>query len=148
MNVASTTCSFLLAQANVAGPHETYLQSIFRSAGPGACLLILSSGLAIFIGACFVAAKCRRPSSIAAYLILLPLPLVLAIYGALEGQMHSLIVVSSRPEAQLSTPQIADGVAAALSPLFIAITVVFPSYVLLAIVLILRTAKASKGSPE
>ena len=148
MNVAGDICFSVLAQANIAQPHESYLESVCRSAGPANCLIIVTTGLAVFIGACFVAAKCRRPSVIASYLFFLPLPLIVAFYGAVEGQMHSLIVLSSSPEVQPSASQIAAGVASALSPLFVAMTVTFPSYLVLVIGLMFCAAKAGKHSAD
>jgi hypothetical protein len=146
MNVTYTACTFLLAQVAVAGSHESYLQSVLHSAGPSACVWVLATGLAVFIGACFVAARCQRPSVIAAYLTLLPLPLIIAIYGAIEASMHSLIIMSSSPAVQPTSTEIAGGIATTLSQLFLSITVTLPSYLLLAIVLIRRTVRAGKGS--
>jgi hypothetical protein len=139
----------VIAGANVAGPHESYLESIYHSAAkPGGCLLTLPIGLAVFVGACIVAVKCRRPSVIASYLIVLPLPLIVGIWGAIEGPMHSLIIMSLCPTVQPSTPEITAGVATTLSTLFISIAVTLPSYLLVATVLIVRTAKAGRGSAE
>ena len=56
MDLSSAACSFLLAQANVARVQDSYLVSLFHSAGP-VSLLILLAGLAVFIGACFVVVK-------------------------------------------------------------------------------------------
>ena len=142
MDISNATCSFLLAQANVPGAHESYLEAIYRLVGPVEFLLILSTGLAVFIGACLVVTKCRQPSTIASWLVLLPLPLIVSIYGLLASQIQSLIALSLSPAVQPSASQIAAGVAAALSPLFLGITVTFPSYLILAIGLVFRTFKA------
>ena len=116
MSIAGTAFSLLLlAQVNIGGVPESYLGSLYRSVGLVETLLIVSAGLALLVGACWVVFKNRRPSVIAAYLVFLPLPLILGSYGPLEKQIHSLIVLSRSPTVQPFASQIAAGIASAFS---------------------------------
>jgi hypothetical protein len=58
-----------------ARPPEPYLVWMIRSLGLFGFLSLLT-GLAVFVGACFVVYLARRPAVIASYLVFLPLPLI------------------------------------------------------------------------
>jgi hypothetical protein len=148
MNISGVASSILIARANVAAAQKAYFEWFFAALGPGNCAWLLSVGIAVFLGACFVVVKSRRPSVIASYLVLLPLPMIVGLWRVLAGQISSLSVLSLSPAAvaNLSGCNIAAGVAAGLLPLFVALMVTFPSYLVLAAGLMFRTAKAGKGS--
>jgi len=150
MDFTIMICSSLLAQANAAAVQKSFLSWAMESLGTLSGLTILLAGVSIFAGACFAVAKSRRPAVIASCLVLLPLPLLVGICGALKGQIASLSVLAASPEAvaKLSGADIAGGVAAGLLPLFVALMVTWPSYLVLAAGLIVRTAHVKSGSPE
>ena len=104
-------------------------------------LMVMASGLAVFIGACLVVIRSRRPAVIKAYLVFLPLPLMFGVYGALKGNISSLSVVAMS-EVTLTSSEIAGGVAESLLLPFEAMTVIFPSYFVIAIGLFIRTLAA------
>jgi uncharacterized protein (DUF983 family) len=143
MNVPNLIGWLPIAAVNAVGARESYFQALMNSAGRATCLVILTIGLAAFIGACFVVAKCR-PATIASCLVLLPLPLIVSVFGLLGGLVQSLLVLSASPESQPTTAQFATAAAASLSPLFLWFTVTLPSYLVLGIGLVLRTLKAGK----
>jgi hypothetical protein len=149
-DVAQALAGVLLAQVPAAAAPKTFFAWARESLGPFHSLAILSAGVAVFVGACLVVAKSRRPAAITSYLILLPLPFMVGLTRALSGQIGSLAVLSLSPEAvaQLSGSDIAGGVAGGLLPLFVALMVTWPSYLLLAVGLIARTTLSKQGSPE
>lgn len=129
---------------------RSFLSWALKSLGTFHGLTVVLAGVAVFAGACFAVAASRRPAVIASCLILLPLPLMVGVCGALKGQIASLAVLSmsSAAAAKLSGPDIAGGVAAGLLPLFVALLVTWPSYLVLAAGLIARTALFKTGSSE
>ena len=68
-----------------------------------AMLMALVSGLAIFGGACYLVATRRPLAALAAYLVLLPLPILIVVCGFLKGMWASLSVISASPDIQLPT---------------------------------------------
>jgi len=143
MNVTNVSRGLLLAQVKGVGG-ESYLQAFCRAVGPSDCVVVLLAGLAVFAGACFLVAKCRQPSVIASCLIFLPLPLLIALFRALGKQVEGLLTLSAS-SVQPSTAQIAAAVASGLAPLFLALMVTWPSYLVFAVGLVVRTVNHSKG---
>ena len=105
-------------------------------------LFVLILGLAIFIGACLVVAKYRRTSTIAAYLVLLPLPTYIGILGQLNGIYASLSVISVSG-AQPSRQEWAGGFAESALIMFLCLLVTLPSYLVLAYGLLASTCNSS-----
>ncbi|MGO8749972.1 MAG: hypothetical protein ACLQNE_28840 [Thermoguttaceae bacterium] len=148
MNVTGIISFSLLAQVNAAPAGKSFFQWAFETLGTDASLEVLTAGVVVFLGSCFVVAKSRRPSVIASCLILLPLPSMVAVGKTLSRLVGSLAVLSqsSAAVAQLSGPQVAGGVAASLLPLSLALMVTWPSYLVLAVGLIVRTVFSNRGS--
>ena len=139
MNVTYCAGCLLAAQANAAAMPKTFIRWVYETLGRETAAAILLAGLAVFVAACIVVARSRRPAVIAACLVLLPLPLMIGLCRALASQISSLSVLSvAVPAIELSGPQIAAGVAAGLLPLLLALVVIWPSYLVLAIGLIVR----------
>jgi hypothetical protein len=85
----------LLAQAE-APVRQSYLAWMYHSLGFFYAVVIPLAALMVFLGACLVVAMSRRPAVIAAYLVFLPLPLLIGLYGTIEGfiAVYSVIVMS------------------------------------------------------
>lgn len=146
MGVAiSVTWFHVLAQINAVPVRTTsFFSWAYELLGPGTSLVILLAGLVVFLAACVAVTKSRRPSVIAAYLTLLPLPVLLGIFLALGPQISSLAVFSLPAQPAPSSSQTAAGVAGALLPIYLALMVSWPSYLVLAIGLIVRTVQSGK----
>ena len=94
-------------------------------------------GLAIFFGAIFVVAMNRRPAVIASYLLFVPLPWLLGLFGALRivGQMCDQINYGVR----LQQEEIAKYMSEPLSFLLLGLVATIPAYLVVAIGLFVRT---------
>ena len=102
-------------------------------------LLTLLLGLMIFIGACYLMATKRRPAVLAAYLVLLPLPLLINLCGWLKGLISSLEAIATLPNVAVTNVDLAAATADSLLGLLVALLVSAPSYFVLAVGLLLRT---------
>lgn len=131
----------LLAQAQPPVP-ESFALWVVRCLGLFGFLALLI-GVVIFVGACFVVARARRPAVIASYLVFLVLPLLLATLQVLKGNVASFSVLA-RTGAELTQSQINSGVAQSLLLPFVALTVTLPSYLVIAVGLFIRTLRADK----
>jgi hypothetical protein len=144
MNVLNVVGSLVIAQIHAVGARQSYFAGVIDAAGRAQFLVILTIGLAAFVGACVVVAKYRRPSVIATCLVVLPVPLMVSVFGLLLGLVRSLIVLAASPEAQPTTSQFAAAAAASVSPLLLWFAVTIPCYLVLGIGLVLCTLKARK----
>jgi len=140
MNALSS--AFVLAQTN--GPVQRSLLSwMFNAIGLFYGLVLPLAGFVIFIGACLVVARSRRPAVIAAYLVFLPLPLLIGVYGSIRGFIASYSVIAM----STSTPnpaEVAEGISTALFTSLVGLMVTFPAYFVLAIGLFTRTLFSQK----
>ena len=87
MNAHTLVWSSLATQANLAPGQQSTLMWMIDAAGPFNLFLLVGLGFALFIGACAVVTLSRRPNLVAAYLVLLPMPLfagILLVVGQLE----------------------------------------------------------------
>lgn len=109
-------------------------------------LLALICGLLIFGGACYVVATRQRPTVLAAFLVLLPLPVFIASYGVMRGVADSLSVIGKMPGIQLKTEEIAGATAASLDDVLLAILISAPSYFVVAYGLLARTLNPPTNS--
>jgi hypothetical protein len=110
-------------------------------------LLMVLSGLLIFAGACCLIATKQRAGAIAAYMVLLPLPVAISICGWLKGSISSLVVIAASPNLPLTSADVAGGLASSLLCVFAAVLVSAPSYLLLAIGLLLRALRHPHETP-
>lgn len=134
MNAFSSV--LVLAQTGPVG--KSFLYWMVEALGPFYSLVIPLAGLVIFMGACLVVAMSRRPAVIAAYLVFLPLPLLIGIYGSIQGFIASYSVIA----ASVVTPkpsEVAAGISTGLFTSLVGLMVSFPAYFVLASGLFLRT---------
>lgn len=92
----------------------------------------------IFVGACAVVLAARRPAVIAAYLVVLPLPLLIGIFGSLHGFINALQVIAQASAAPKPS-EIAEGVSTGLFTTLVALLLSFPAYFVVAGGLVVRT---------
>ena len=109
-------------------------------------LLAVLSGLLILGGACYLVATKRRPSVLAAYLVLLPLPVLITVCGSMNGLISSLTVIAASPNVTLTTSDIAAAIANSLFGLLVALLISVPPYIVLAVGLLLRTMRSQSDS--
>ena len=127
----------ILAQAFQ--PNTSQLGVILGGLSSFSAILALLSAALIFFGACYLFATKRRPAVLAAYLVLLPLPVIVSISGWISGTIASLSVIAASPDLQITNQDIAGGVAASLISLYAAMLASAPTYVVLAYGLLVRT---------
>ena len=133
----------LFAQAE--GPvQRSFLSWMFNSLGPFYALVLPLSGLAVFVGACLVVCLSRRPALIAAYLVFLPLPLMLGVLGSIDGFISSFAVIATSPTAPKPS-EVAEGISTGLFTSLVGLMVTFPAYIVAAIGLFLRTLSSRKA---
>ncbi len=104
-------------------------------------LLTLLSGVALFIGACVLVCVTRRPAVLAAYLVFLPLPFLIGLAGALKGCVASFEVFA-RSGVEPKSSEILMGVTESLLTPMMALTVTFPSYLVIAFGLFIQVLLA------
>jgi hypothetical protein len=117
---------------------QSLLSWAFNALGPFYGLLIPAVGLAVFIGACVVVATSRRPAVIAAYLVFLPLPLLIGVFGSFHGFISSLSVMANSavtPKAR----EVAQGLSMGLFTTLLGLLVTFPSFFVWALGSFFRT---------
>ncbi len=115
----------------------SYLAWMYQALGIFYALVLPLTGMLLFIGACLVVAMNRRPAVIAAYLVFLPLPLLIGLFGSIQGAIsaYSVIAVSS---ASPDPAEIAAGISTALFSTLVGFIVSFPAYFVTAIGLFFR----------
>ena len=105
-------------------------------------LLALAVGVLIFGGACYLVATKRAASVLAAYLVLLPLPVLINVCDWFYGMMLSFNAIASAPGVVVKTDAFAAAMADTLLNLLLALLISAPTYLLLAISLLLRTLRS------
>ncbi len=104
------------------------------------------AGVLIFCGACYLLKTKRRPAVLAAYLVLLPLPVLISFCGSLSGQVSSLSVIATTPNLNLTTADVAAAMADMLQGLLVSLLISAPTYFLLAFGLLARTLRSPGDS--
>lgn len=118
---------------------RSVLSWMLMALGPFYALVIPLAGLAVFIGACCVVGLNRRPAVIAAFLVFLPLPLMIGMFGSVQGFISSLQIVAMAG-ATPKPSEVSLGISTGLFTTLVGLLVTFPSYFVLAFGLFLRTA--------
>ncbi len=144
MNAHALLWSSLTMQADLDRGSQSFLLWFIENLGLSGLFMIFL-GLAVFIGACVVVATSRRASAIAAYLVLLPLPMYIGILGILKGVIASLSVIALS-EAQLKASEIAAALECSVLSIFVGLLVTLPTYLVLAVGLLLRACNSSPSS--
>lgn len=111
-------------------------------------VLVLLSVTLTFVRACYLLATKRPSAALAAYLVVLPVPVFLSLCGLMRGVIASLSVIATTPTSDISNADISAACAVSLSSVFMAVMVSVPTYVVLAIGLLVRTSQdsAAKGA--
>lgn len=133
---------FTIAQA--IAPGQSMLGWMLNSLGFSSALALFL-GMMILGGACYLIVAKHRPAVIAAYMVLLPLPLLVSICGELKGMVASLTVMAASPEMQVTSADLAGAMAASLFSVFATLIALTPSYLVLATGLLFRTARSSES---
>jgi MotA/TolQ/ExbB proton channel family len=108
-------------------------------------LLATAVGLLNFIGACLVVCLARRPSVVAAFMVFLVLPLLLAALGAVKGTVNAFSAIEmTGVEVKLS--QIVGVVSEAMVNPLVALILAIPSFLILSIGLFIKTLKGGTAT--
>jgi hypothetical protein len=100
-------------------------------------------GLATLFGACAIVARCRRKALIAAYLLFIPFPLIVAFFDLTTGMKSSFAAIASG----VPVPQQAEVYAALAGSLRVLILGLVPTalaYLVVAVGLFARTLQAGR----
>ena len=138
----SLDTSFLLAQVNPL--RMSLLGWLVTGLSSFSGLLVFVSGLLIFGGACYLVATRQRTAALAAYLVLLPLPLVITCCGQIFGAMRSMQAIASVPGLSVPTEDLAAATAVSLASVLFAMLISAPTYFVIAYGLLTRTLSSSK----
>ena len=141
MNAHAAVWSALVTQANLEQANKSFLWWFIETMGLTG-LIVIVLGVAIFIAVCRVVAKSRQTSTLAAYLVLLPLPMFIEVLDQLRGIVASLSVLS-QSETHLSNQEWAGGFAGSAVSMLLALLVTLPSYLVLAYGLLASTREPS-----
>jgi hypothetical protein len=125
----------------------SFLGWFFEALGPFCALVLPLVGLTLFFGVCFAVARSRRPSMIAAWLVLVPVPLMIGLQITLQRFVVTLATVSLSP-AQPTFAESAGFVANSLVPLLVGMLETWPSFLVVAGGLLVRTIQAGKNGPK
>jgi len=107
-------------------------------------MLAMLAGLVIFVGSWVVIFATRRPAVIASYLVFLPLPMLLAVAGALKGLVN-VFSVSTISGIELKQTQITGALAEVLVLPLSALLTIIPSLIVVGLGLFVRTLSAERG---
>jgi len=132
--------SVVLAQA--IPPGTSFGAWMMHVLGTLSSLIILVAGFLIFGGAAYLVATKRRPAVLAAYLVLLPLPVLIAVFGEMRGMVSALTAIASSPGMSVPTEHVAADTAASLVTVLFAMLVSAPTYFVLAFGLLARTLRS------
>ena len=145
MNAFAVSAAPLLAEIDLDNPPSFAAWALSSLGFFG--LLIPFFGFAILIGACVVVARCRPPA-IAAFLLFVPLPLMMAVFATAKGMVAAFSVIALS-EIELKTSQIAGGLAETALLLIVGMLATIPSYLVIAVGLFVRTLVAgNESSPD
>ena len=111
---------------------------MFRWLG-GYGVTVLLAGFAVLVGACLVVALCKRPAVIAAYLPFVLLPLLIGIHGSVAG--HYEVYEHFGRSEQIVASSLAAGEAESLHRLYLGIVATWPSFLVVAVGLFVRTLR-------
>ncbi|HEX3654754.1 MAG TPA: hypothetical protein VHV55_03055 [Pirellulales bacterium] len=102
-------------------------------------------GFAIFVGACVVVARSRNAAVIAAYLALVPLPLILAVFAAAKVALDEIAVISDEHE---NAALLALGRSLGTGEVHImcGVLAMLPAYLVTALGLFIRTVRANRAA--
>ncbi len=118
----------------------SYFEWVYQCLGLFYGLLIPLSGLAVFIGGWWVVKKYRQPGVIAAYTIFLPLPVLIGVYGTVQGAITAISVISTT-SGRIPPEMILESYVIASFTTLVGLLVSFPAYCVVSIGLFVRTVQ-------
>lgn len=133
--------------AKILPGQTTELGWILNSVGNVSTFAALAVGVGLFAGACLLVNRRKAPAVLASYLTLLPLPALISLCGTMKGMIASFTVIAASETVQPTMADFAGGLAASLLSLLLAILISFPTYLLLTINLLVRTARSEPQPP-
>jgi hypothetical protein len=124
----------------------SYLGWVIETLGPFYSVVIPLAGLSVFFAACFVVMRSRRPGMIAAWLVLVPLPLLVGFQAAMFRWMSVSAELSmSSSGVPLTVAQIGEISFSGLVPLCVGLLEIWPAFVILTVGLIVRTYQSGRN---
>ena len=127
-------------------PQKSYFAFVVDALGVAGTLMLIAS-LAVFVGACVVVFGNKRPAVIAAYLVFVPIPILIGIYAAVRGFVNGFAVVTMS-DTDLRQSEILGVLTEAALLIQIGMLASVPSYLLTSIGLFVRALQSGVGSPD
>jgi hypothetical protein len=126
----------------------SYLSWMIDRLGPFYSSVIPLTGLSLFFAACFVVMRSRRPGTIAAWLVFVPLPLLIGLYAAISRWVSFSAGLSiAAPGTVITSVESAEVVSRGLVPIYFGLIEIFPAFLILAVGLLVRTYQAGGIRP-
>jgi di/tricarboxylate transporter len=141
----------IVAQAEADAAHEprqmSYLAWVYHSLGLMYSLALPLAGLMVFLGAVLVVILAiRRPGVIAAYLVFVPLPLLIGVFGTVDGLIRSHSVIAMADYAPKPS-EVSQGYSMALLCLLVGMLATAPGYFVTALGLFLSAILNKPRAP-
>ena len=118
---------------------QSFLSWMMTSVGPVYLSILGLLGLVLFFGGLIIVLATRRPGVIAACLAFVPVPLLVGVFGMLQGMLQSYAVIAASSTAPKPS-ELAAGTSSALMTPLLAVAVTIPGLLVLATGLLFRAA--------
>ena len=131
--------------ADAAAPvQQSFLNWVFMSLGPAYALLLGLAGLLSFILALVIVLRGKGPMAAAALVLIVHVPILLGIFGALGGAINSYTVIAMSPVSPKPS-EVASGISTALFGAMFALIMTMPGYAVAAIGAVARSFPAESN---
>lgn len=134
---AAGATEFAHEESQLDRPRASFVGWMIRSMGVIG-LFILMAGLFSFVLTLVIAIRGQGPFAIAALVFLVPIPLLLSLFGTVQGMIMSLQVIATSSIAPKPS-EISDGIATALFSPMLGLVAMTPSYLVATLAAIFRS---------
>lgn len=126
---------------NLEPVRQSFLQWIFMALGLKYTLLLPLAAFVAFVLTLVILLRGRGPMAAAALIFIVPMPFVIGIYGAIEGQIAVYQVIAATA-VQPKPSELAEGTSMALATPMVGMLLMVPAYLLATAGLIVRSLMA------
>lgn len=125
---------------------QSYLMWFFSALGWKYTLLLPLAGLLAFVLTLLVVTRGKGPAQVGALLFIVPLPVLIGIYGVVEGLIASYQVIAMSNTTPRPS-QVAEGVSMSLVAVMVGMFLATPSYLAATAGLIVRSFTRDDSPP-
>lgn len=117
----------------------------YHALGPFYATIIPLTGLVVLVGACLVVARSHRPAVIAAYLVFVPIPFLIGVYGTLSNYVSGFWAATG--SATIPKPfEVYMAFSCWLALSLTGFLATLPAYLVTSIGLFIRTVRSERSS--